>query len=1225
MVMSPRHPPPPFQRAVKQPESWRKTCLTLALCSLSLISRRAAAQGNELDVVYGRIFSAKDSTPIIGAAIVLRALSTGEEMKTNSREIGFYAFFWMDGGHSYSIRVAATGFAPQETRIVRTQGSKPDMITDFYLRPLSTSSLAPVSILAASRAMALRIGNGLSDRLGMDRSAARSDQLPPDEQGNVNGLVAMMPDISLTSSADGRMGYSALGLAPSQNSVTLNGSSFAGDAVPRDAVGLVRFSKTPFDPSRGGFSGGQITITPLPGSNNSVRTAWLTTNSGGLDAGLSGQGAFTSPTSQRHASGTASGAIIRDKLFYNASAQAGRTSSSVYSLIGSAPSRVSGVGAASDSARSAAEMLRGFFPSMNLRDTHRVAENASFLSRVDLTPFAANAVSVTVAGQHASMVGALASPQATPSHAGIASFSSAFEQAVYSRIAGGASNDLRVSLSQDRSQAKPSSFMPEGRVLSAVGTNREGGFSYLEFGGNSLLPVQRDGHSVEAVNETSWYLAQGRHQPKVYIRLRQSSNDQRTEAGNLGTYTYYSLDDLAANAPSTYERNLQRTFVSASVSALDASVGDLWQPAPFLLVQYGIRFSSARYRASAAAEVEEGGPVTRLQGDAPPASRSFSPRIGFKWSYGSGTLATTDFASRSRGQIRGGIGVFRNDISADRIVTAVSRNGAIGQRLMCVGSAIPPVAWGDPTSYGAVPNESCGVGTLPDSLSGPTRSRTFFSNEYNPETSFRALLGWELTLESGWRVGVELTSSAALHQPSSVDINFSPVPRFGLSDEAGRPVYVPPEAIALTGVPRIQASRLHPELGAITKYTSDLKSHASQGTLTLRTPDAENSHYSVDVGYTLSRVRDKERGFGGDGSTASDLPHPGWARSLAETEHQLIVNGLWKFRERTEVAITSRVRSGSHYTPLVGSDVNGDGESNDRAFVFGAATTDTVLGRSIASLIESSSREVQECLRTQVGRIASQASCTGSWGASFDARVTTTPETWLGRRATFTLSILGLSILADRMLHGSHAQRGWGQVGGTDPVLLFVRGFDPLMKRYKYAVNPQFGKISAGAAAFPRYAQITLDIHVLLGALPPGLSGIAQSTGRKQSAENNLTIEALESRRALFDGAADKMLDQVLSLSEQVEADSAQIAALAELQHRYAAVSDSAWRSLEKNGSGVSQEAVQRTERFLDRSITAMAQVIRDILRPDQYRRLPSALRLMFEDPIARRVFARPN
>ena len=46
--------------------------------------------------------------------------------------------------------------------------------------------------------------------------------------------------------------------------------------------------------------------------------------------------------------------------------------------------------------------------------------------------------------------------------------------------------------------------------------------------------------------------------------------------------------------------------------------------------------------------------------------------------------------------------------------------------------------------------------------------------------------------------------------------------------------------------------------------------------------------------------------------------------------------------------------------------------------------------------------------------------------------------------------------LADLLVHGQNI-RGWGQNIPPDQSLLFVRGFDPATKRYKYEVNQRFG------------------------------------------------------------------------------------------------------------------------------------------------------------------------
>ncbi|MGI8400933.1 MAG: carboxypeptidase-like regulatory domain-containing protein, partial [Gemmatimonadaceae bacterium] len=278
--------------------------------------------------MYGRVYAAADSAPITGAALNLRPLTGDGEMNTRSKEQGVYAFFWMDGPHSYTLSVSAHGFTSQETRVVRN-GPKPDIVMDFYLRRAPAATLSKVKVLAASRGISLRIGGAMSDRLGMDRSTASTEQLSPEQQGNVNALAAGMSDVNVTTGPDGQTSYSALGLAPSQNNVMLNGSTFSGTALPRDAVGLARFARTPFDPSRGGFSGGQISMVLLPGSNNSINTIRLTGNSSRLTSLMKNSEDRTGPQSQLHVSGTASGAIVPDRIFYNTSAQVRRRSADI--------------------------------------------------------------------------------------------------------------------------------------------------------------------------------------------------------------------------------------------------------------------------------------------------------------------------------------------------------------------------------------------------------------------------------------------------------------------------------------------------------------------------------------------------------------------------------------------------------------------------------------------------------------------------------------------------------------------------------------------------------------------------------------------------------------------------------------------------------------------------------------------------------------------------------
>ena len=57
----------------------------------------------------------------------------------------------------------------------------------------------------------------------------------------------------------------------------------------------------------------------------------------------------------------------------------------------------------------------------------------------------------------------------------------------------------------------------------------------------------------------------------------------------------------------------------------------------------------------------------------------------------------------------------------------------------------------------------------------------------------------------------------------------------------------------------------------------------------------------------------------------------------------------------------------------------------------------------------------------------------------------------------------------DQLVHGGDHLRGWGLPAAPDPILYYVRGFDPAAKRFIYDVNPRFGNTrpSVSAKALP--------------------------------------------------------------------------------------------------------------------------------------------------------------
>jgi hypothetical protein len=181
------------------------------------------------------------------------------------------------------------------------------------------------------------------------------------------------------------------------------------------------------------------------------------------------------------------------------------------------------------------------------------------------------------------------------------------------------------------------------------------------------------------------------------------------------------------------------------------------------------------------------------------------------------------------------------------------------------------------------------------------------------------------------------------------------------------------------------------------------------------------------------------------------------------------------------------VSSGAPFTPRVGSDVNGDGARNDRAFVFdpvrAAASGDTAVANGMRRLLDNGPRNARLCLRRQLGSVAARNSCTGSWTPSLDLQANLRPSFGgaFGRRLMISVSALNPLAGLDQLLHGANELRGWGQPNRADATLLYVRGFDPAQQRFVYQVNERFGDNAAARTAMRSPFQVALQARLQVG------------------------------------------------------------------------------------------------------------------------------------------------
>ncbi|HEX4681629.1 MAG TPA: TonB-dependent receptor [Gemmatimonadaceae bacterium] len=1054
---------------------------------------------------------------------------------------------------------------------------------------------------------------------------ASSEVFAVADQGDLMGMIAQVPGITVTSDpSTGLPQFSVLGLPGSQNNITLNGLAFGGTDVPRDIIGAVRVSASAYDVSRGGFSGAQLSVTQAPGNNFVNQILHATFDAPGLQA----TDRVGQQLGQRYAntqlSGGFSGPIVFDRLFYNVSAQAGRRFSDLSSLLTGDPATLAGLGISRDSvsALTAAIQARGIPVSASNVPDRRETDNASVLARFDFTPSQSTDASITTSLRHSKSLASFVSATALPDHGGDLSrnggdvtgeFLTYFDSLVL--------NVTRLGAHTDATTGMPYTLLPDARVLvTSQLADGSTGLASLVFGGNAALPRDSRASGAEFYNQTSWNTIDNKHRFRLTADARLDRLTQTEGANARGTFTYNSIADIEANQPASFSRSFASHDMAADVETASLALGDQWRATQRISVTYGLRVD-ANAVGTALAYNPRVDSIFGLRTDHAPREAVLSPRASFSWGIGNnGTTGIPGFGA-PWGILSGGIGEFRNDLRPGLIAPVVTNTGladALGQ-LLCVGSAVPVP---DYTAYmadqGAIPT-TCADGGQP----------SFISNRPNVwaiDPSFQSQRSWRgnLTLRGPFitklfRFAADATYSLNLHQQSPVDVNFTGVQRAALNVEGERPVYASPSSIVpATGAVTNVDSRVSPLYGGVNDLRSDLESRAAQYTFTLQPIGLSTQNARWTISYVYSDLREQTRGFGA--TTAGDPRAVEWSRGALGSKHAVNLNLYMRVHSLFSMALTGRASSGLPFTPIVAGDVNGDGLSNDRAFVFNPATADPTIAAGMSQLLAGASSRVKHCLTRQVGTIAGRNSCEGPWTATAAATLTLNPEK-LGwdNRTTISLNISNPFAGIDELVHGSAHMQGWGQPATPDPTLLRVRGYDPAANAFRYEVNQRFGDTRFASSSLRLPFILSLEAKVRLGGDVDhqGLANIIGPGRTRRGARRTpqqIRIQLLQSIFNPLQGIL-QAKDSLSILSQQ------QIDRLTQLQRRLIARQDSIWAPVVKYIDAMPDnynldEAVElvRPARMAayDAMVDAMIEVGK-ILTPEQIADFPPALRSSFD------------
>jgi hypothetical protein len=328
-----------------------------------------------------------------------------------------------------------------------------------------------------------------------------------------------------------------------------------------------------------------------------------------------------------------------------------------------------------------------------------------------------------------------------------------------------------------------------------------------------------------------------------------------------------------------------------------------------------------------------------------------------------------------------------------------------------------------------------------------------------------------------------------------------------------------------------------------------------------------------------------------------------------------------------DVTAILRASSGAPFTPRVGSDINGDGARNDRAFIFDPRDPilagDTGLVNGMTRLLASTTADVRECLASQLNRLATRNSCRGGWSGAADIQANFRPSLGrgLGRRLMISINTSNLLAGLDRLLHGETGLRGWGQSARPDPTLLYVRGFDPSTNRFAYQVNERFGDTRGTRTAFRAPFQLGVQVRwtigpdrqreALQGLLRGGRGAGGPSGGGRAVGRGPLDARAAIERVAPNPAAA------VLERRDSLALTPEQVERLTRLRDSLAARNDSlatiATEQADRAGGGTDPAAtfaaVRPTLEAARAGYLAALDSVRAVLSAEQWARLPEEIR----------------
>ena len=1158
--------------------------LVISALVLLLTAPASLAAQQRTDVIRGRVIAA-DSTPLRGA--IVTAIDTVGRITrpTRTDSTGAYSIAFENGSGTYMVAATMLGHAPQRRVVTRNaDGAMPRV--DFKMTPVAAQLGAVRSVGERPKPARSDVSGDFSIG-GSTSYRSTSNGLSGDVTGDLTSALSTLPGISVTPSIDGTVSISAFGIGSDQNGLVLNGMNF-GAQVPRDGFQLAVVSAT-YDPGHGGFAGVQQSLHMNPGNDIVSRSMHVSLDAPALQWTSKVASDLGTRYDQQIASGSISGPVVPDRAFYTTAYQFSRRASGLTSLESADPSSLLALHVSPDSVQRLLALVgaAGIPVRTSRVPSGRENTSGSLAFRFDFEPnvpppqpgsfFQQGSTYddyyLQFGGSVRNNGGAMIGPTSIPSSGSEFRHRDGWAQFTAAKyLPRNVLNEATISIGGSEDRTEPYLDVPSASILLASNVGDGGvGISMARVGGAPSARSTNRSWSTELKNATTYNTWNRHHSVALTLDGTFDGYSTRQDAG-YGTFVFNSLADFANGTPASYSRTLTGLHTSGTGFNGGIGLGDTYNPVTpgvFQLgqlpparptVQYGVRLEANHFgfRPAYNAKVES---AFGVRTDHVPDGVRVIPMIGFNWPL-LGALKENGLTFGRRASIGGGVREYRGTLST-RALDAYTRQTGLPsaiQQLYCIGAATPIADWQAFSQNSASIPTECANGAASTPLAQTAPPVSLLAPDYAFLDSWRPALNVSYAVSPRYRFTLNGTWAMNRHATENYDLNFAPAERFALAAEGNRPVYVSPTSIVpATGVAAFAESRLSSDFAHVNEARSDVRNELRSVGVTLNYSPGfiffggPNTAFMFGtLTYTYNDSREQYRGFQ---SAAGDPRELAWSRgSIAK--HVVVLTLNRSQGSVGSVALQARFQSGTPFTPGVAGDINGDGYSNDRAFVFdpAAASTDSTVATSMRRLLDAAPSGVRRCLERQLGRIAGRNSCVGPWSAP-QLNMTFSPDPYrfgFRNRGSVTLIVTNVLSGLDQALHGSNKLHGWGQQAFADPNLLTVRGFDPASRRFTYTVNPLFGSTSQFRNTFRAPFMLTLDVRLEVG--PDRETQFLESLLRPRGSEGAaLTLDQIKNRIA----RGFNPLDQLLMQKDSIKLSAAQVDSVRKLSKRYALRRDS--------------------------------------------------------------------